>query len=144
MKKKAALTEFNRVKDNRGFSLVELLAAIAILAIVVSPFLHSFITAANTNSRARRVMQATAAAEDIFERLRPLQLGDGIVSLMERGNCRELLINENVTPAGESDRFCTVNDGTGLRFVKNESGVYYFALLDEDVDSTKRQNASRT
>ncbi|MBP5198575.1 MAG: hypothetical protein J6033_05925 [Lachnospiraceae bacterium] len=117
--------------------MVELLAAIAILAIVVSPFLHSFITAANTNSRARRVMQATAAAEDIFERLRPLQLGDGIVSLMERGNCRELLINENVTPAGESDRFCTVNDGTGLRFVKNDSGVYYFALLDEDVDSTK-------
>ncbi|MCR5256333.1 MAG: prepilin-type N-terminal cleavage/methylation domain-containing protein [Acetatifactor sp.] len=125
------------VGDNRGFSLVELLAAIAILAIVVSPFLHSFITAANTNSRARRVMQATAAAEDIFERLRPLQLGDGIVSLMNRGNCRELLINENATPVGGTDRYCTVNDGTGLKFVKNDSGVYYFAILDEEVDSSK-------
>lgn len=56
--------------DNRGFSLVELLVAIVILAIVVVPLLHTFISSARTNSMARRRLRVTTAAQDIMEGLK--------------------------------------------------------------------------
>lgn len=53
--------------NNDGFSLVELLIAIVILAIIVVPLLHSFVTSARTSAKARNTMHATAIAEDVME-----------------------------------------------------------------------------
>ena len=53
--------------NNDGFSLVELLVAIVILAIIVVPLLHSFVTSARTSAKARNTMHATAVAEDVME-----------------------------------------------------------------------------
>lgn len=53
--------------NNGGFSLVELLIAIVILAIIVVPLLHSFVTSARTSAKARNTMHATAIAEDVME-----------------------------------------------------------------------------
>lgn len=57
-------------KDNRGFSLIELLVAITILAVIVVPLLHSFYTAANTNTKAKRVLNATTAGQNWMEKLK--------------------------------------------------------------------------
>lgn len=57
----------NEKLNNEGFSLVELLIAITILAIIVAPLLHSFVSAMNTNAKARRTMNSTQIAEDIME-----------------------------------------------------------------------------
>lgn len=56
-----------RQLNNEGFSLVELLIAIVILSIIVVPLLHSFVTSARTNAKARNTMRATAIAEDVME-----------------------------------------------------------------------------
>lgn len=51
--------EFENIKDEEGVTLVELLAAIAILSIVVTAFLAFFIQAAKTNQTTNKVNEAT-------------------------------------------------------------------------------------
>ncbi len=53
--------------DNRGLSLIEVLVAVMILGIIVTPFLHSFITAANANSDAKQIHKATVVAQSVME-----------------------------------------------------------------------------
>lgn len=56
-----------RKKNNGGFSLIEILLAIAILAIVIGPIIGSFITSAKVNMNARKTMAATNVAQTIME-----------------------------------------------------------------------------
>ena len=67
-------------KDNSsgGFTLVEVLVAVVILAIVVVPLLNSFYTAARANAKAKRLMDATTAAQNVFEELKGEKLEDFI------------------------------------------------------------------
>ncbi len=53
--------------NNKGFSLVELLIATVILAIVVAPLLHTFVTAATTTARSRKMGDATLVSKNISE-----------------------------------------------------------------------------
>jgi prepilin-type N-terminal cleavage/methylation domain-containing protein len=53
--------------NNKGFSLVELMIATVILAIIVAPLLHSFVTAAHTTVKSRQMGDATLASENIAE-----------------------------------------------------------------------------
>ena len=63
-----------RKLDNRGLSLVELLIGITILAIVVVPLIHAFITSAATSNKARNLSSETAAAQNILETYRATTL----------------------------------------------------------------------
>lgn len=56
--------------DNRGFSIVELMVAVAILAIVFTPILNSFTTASVTNSKAQVIQNATSTAEIVMEKVK--------------------------------------------------------------------------
>ena len=56
-------------RDNRGFTLVELIVAIVILAIVFLPLLHAFVTGAYTESKSRQQNNATTAAQGIIENI---------------------------------------------------------------------------
>ena len=53
--------------NNRGFSLVEIIVSIAVLAIVITPLMNSFITAARVNKDARKVTCAADCAQSIME-----------------------------------------------------------------------------
>lgn len=53
--------------DNKGLSLLEVLIAMVVLSIVVVPFMHSFITAANTNADAKKTHKATIVAQSVME-----------------------------------------------------------------------------
>ena len=53
--------------DNSGLSLIEVLVAMIILAIVVTPFLHSFFTTANANTKAKKIHKATTVAQSVLE-----------------------------------------------------------------------------
>lgn len=57
-------------KGNKGFSLLEILVAIAVLAVVITPVLNSFITSASVNKKAREVMAATDVAQSVIEGLK--------------------------------------------------------------------------
>ncbi|WP_423189168.1 type IV pilus modification PilV family protein [Alkalibacterium sp. f15] len=52
-----------------GVTLVELLAAIAILSIIVTSFLAFFIQAANTNKQTNEVNEATFIAQGVMEEI---------------------------------------------------------------------------
>lgn len=62
--------------SSQGFTLVEVLVAITILAIVVVPFLNSIYMAARTNAKAKLLMDATTAAQNVFEELKGEKLED--------------------------------------------------------------------
>ncbi len=66
-------------KNNRGITLVELIIAVAILGIVVTPLLHAFITSARINSKARETLNETIAAENLMEEFNDATVDDLIV-----------------------------------------------------------------
>lgn len=61
-------SRFEKAKnDDRGVTLVEIIVSIAILAIIVLPFLNAFVTATKTNVKAKNEMNATHLATNIME-----------------------------------------------------------------------------
>lgn len=74
-------------RNNRGLTLVELLVGIAILAIVITPLLHTFITGAKTENTSRRYGEATSAAQNLSEQIQAFDM-DAIFNnagLIDRG-----------------------------------------------------------
>lgn len=53
--------------DNNGFTLLEVLIAVLVLAIVVVPLLHSFVSSHRINSKSKQYMRATTLAQDEME-----------------------------------------------------------------------------
>lgn len=60
---------FSNLKNDSGTTLVELLAAIAILSLIVTAFLAFFIQGARTNTRAGDVNEATFIAQEKMEEM---------------------------------------------------------------------------
>ncbi|MGN1187253.1 MAG: Tfp pilus assembly protein FimT/FimU, partial [Lachnospiraceae bacterium] len=54
-------------KQNSGFSLIELLVAIAILAMLTAPLMNSFIMSGKINRNSRRLQNATTVAQSAVE-----------------------------------------------------------------------------
>lgn len=57
-------------KNNSGFSLVELLVAVIILALVTAPFLSSFVTASKTNLKSKKMEVSNEISQEIIERFK--------------------------------------------------------------------------
>lgn len=58
-------------KDNSGFSILEVLIAVVILAIIIVPMLHSFVSSHRMNVKSKQLMRATTLAQnemEIFEK----------------------------------------------------------------------------
>lgn len=62
--------ERRKLNKNAGFSLVELLIAVVILAIIVIPLLNLFLSSHKLNIRSRQTLRATTVAQDIMEGLK--------------------------------------------------------------------------
>ena len=63
-------------RNNSGFTLVELMIAIAILGFIVGPFMHSFVTAARTNAKAQQIQNATMLATNLMEEVKANDMED--------------------------------------------------------------------
>lgn len=63
-------------KNNSGFTLIELLITIVIIGIIATPFLNSFIQAMRINVEARRLQNATLAAQDLAEEFKAETISD--------------------------------------------------------------------
>lgn len=63
-----------RRHPNGGFSLIELLVAVTVLALVVVPLLHTFVTAAATSARSRQLGDATLASQNVAESIEAYDL----------------------------------------------------------------------
>lgn len=58
-----------RKKKNSGFTLVELVVAVALFAIVIGPLFRAFSSSIQANSRARGVLKATSLAQSVLDNL---------------------------------------------------------------------------
>lgn len=72
--------ENHRAKENAGFTLVELLIAVVILAVIAVPLGHAFITSAKTNAKARKIAQATTVAQNAMEEIQASETTDFITN----------------------------------------------------------------
>lgn len=63
-------------KNERGYTLIELIIAIAILAIIAIPLMHGFVTAAKTNAKAREIEQATTVGQNTMEEIKATPIED--------------------------------------------------------------------
>ena len=63
-----------RKLNNKGMSLVEILVAVVILAMVTGPLLHSFVSAARYNQHAKERQRATTAAQSVMEGFKAFDL----------------------------------------------------------------------
>lgn len=70
-----------KAEKNSGYSLIELLVAVVILAIIVTPFLQSFLVSVETNQKAKKVEQATIAGQNIMEELKAAEVEELIESV---------------------------------------------------------------
>ncbi len=131
-------------KNNKGFSLIEIIIAIAILAIIVLPFLNSFVSSARLNERARKQLRATEAARNIMEGLK----GYSIAELAKEFNYDvtdlflipdvmrdasfsyyEVNIGENVMPVATGNGSSRYDAVTGdYVFFKNTEDVYNYFI----------------
>ena len=68
----------NQIKNssNKGFSLVEIIVAIAILAVIVLPLLNAFVTSSKLNVRSKDKLMAVETAKNIMEEMRGYKLNE--------------------------------------------------------------------
>ena len=82
-----------KMKKNSGFTLVELIVAVALFAIVIGPLFQAFSSSIKANSRARSVLKAT-------------QLGTSVMDNVERFSAKGLYdvplddVDEALLPRG--------------------------------------------
>lgn len=62
--------------NNAGMTLIELLVAIAIIAVALVPLLFSFVNVARYNARAREIQQTTGLAHTIMENCKAYSMED--------------------------------------------------------------------
>ena len=70
------MSHSNRRMNNKGMSLVELLIAITILAIITVPLLHAFVSSARINRKAKQTQRLTTMGQDIMEGLKAYSVED--------------------------------------------------------------------
>lgn len=99
--------------NNSGFSLVEVLVAIVILAIISLPVLSTFSNAARINSRARRTENANTAINNIVEEAKTTPLED-----LLKGD-------------GEYDYNLVENNGNPYYIVKTKNDSYFNGVNDQ-------------
>lgn len=120
-----------RKLNNQGMSLLEILVAIIILAIVTGPLLHAMVTSISLNTRAKERQRVITIAQSIMEGMKAYNI-EQICAQFNGGSMR-LVAN-----AGEW-REITDRNGDGIQderfdasgdFVPSPDGVYEFALIN--------------
>lgn len=76
MMKKSDADKHKKKLNNAGFSLVEVLVAMAVLAILSIPVLSSFSNAARINHKARKEENANTVASDIVEQFKSVSMSE--------------------------------------------------------------------
>ncbi len=63
-------------QNRKGLTLVELIVAVAVLAIMITPILHAFYTSAGIETKARKLSEATDASQNIQEVIDSMSVTD--------------------------------------------------------------------
>ena len=122
-------------KHNEGFTLVEMLVSIVILAAIVIPTCTSLVLSYRLNAKAREMMQAQLAVSSAVE------------TLMAKGITDEYVTSLTKVEAEDNTHYYTSTEFPCLRFVLTDDGAYYSVkVMDEEeqvtVDTSVRDKTS--
>ena len=121
-------------KADQGFSLVEVIIALSILAIVSVPLLSSFAQSAKTNAKAREIMNATNLAQNIVEEIK----ADGALTYtgltdIGAGTYVDIPTTDTLIMGGKQ-YYARVSITPSTKLINNES-VFPFQGIDPSVDA---------
>ena len=68
-------------KNNKGFSLIEVIVAVAVFAILIVPLTTQLISAININTRSTKKQYAIEKAEEIMESFKTADLSGSAISI---------------------------------------------------------------
>ncbi len=140
----------NQRRKNKGFSLVEILLAIVILALVLTPVLQIFTTSMSISNRSKRLLGATEVAEMTLEVLnsKPMEGADGIKEVFATSGNRVLLpalgssstfsvVQDNISASTSHEQYvsklnCTMAAGVASRYSRYsvEGEILRFTLIN--------------
>ncbi len=118
-------------KNNAGFTLVELIVAVTVFALMVPTLTSAFIASARINSKGRQQEQAMTIAQNLMEGIKYFGLAD----LAKQVNTDTFKIVSNGSGSGVRSLDGTDNSASydGTAFVPNTNGdSYSFAYTDAD------------
>lgn len=84
MKIREELLVRNTKRNQKGFSLVEILIAITVLSILIIPLLANFVMSSRVNMKAKRILNATTQAQNIMEGISAYGLENTVLQLEDR------------------------------------------------------------
>lgn len=123
--------ERRKLNKNAGFSLLELLIAVVILAIIVIPLLNLFLSSNRLNIKSRQTLRATTLAQDIMEGLKAYDIEE-IKTQFTPGN-DFYVIDDNLIKGAIAEETAMEVDGSG----NPTPGIYYFSLRDVSMQGSK-------
>lgn len=88
-------------KQSKGFTLIEVIISMAMLAIIVVPLLNYFVTSAQYNARAKTKQNATVLAQSIIEKSKDKSLEDIAKSFQTTVNGSALSNSFNLVDASQ-------------------------------------------
>lgn len=135
-------------KNNKGLSLVELLVAITILAIIVAPLLRLFVLSARINLKSKTNLNAVTIAENVMEGVKANSIEDLVYKFNYPAGHFDIINNDNLEASseivqlrnsgssysvimpGDADANITSSDGGMTYEFDKGSGKYYFCVKD--------------
>ncbi|MBP3475585.1 MAG: prepilin-type N-terminal cleavage/methylation domain-containing protein [Lachnospiraceae bacterium] len=121
-----------KLNKNAGFSLVELLIAITILAIIVIPLLNVFLTSNKLNIKSRQTLRATTMAQDIMEGLKAYNI-DELKEQFKNPSEGFYVIDDSIIKGEIKEEFSLEVDEHGDPC----EGLYYFSLSKVTLQGTE-------
>lgn len=137
MKQKGKDQQLNK---NAGFSLLELLIAVTILAIITIPMLHMFVTSARINGKSRITLRATVLAQDIVEGLKAYhieEIQDQFNGVEDFEMLNRSVIEGDCTYTEDVQREKDENGEDPTDPSKAKPGRYYFVLRNAKLENSK-------
>ena len=144
-RKEETAVVMRKKKRNRGFTLVEVLVAAAILSLVVTPILSSFVSIARVNAKSRRKLSATTIANGVMEAVKNVELAqvakecafqsEGFTIIPGFTGTATEVSTGTTTAKAAADRTVTKNNGKYVFKVSTDE-YYTFTFTDIAMDST--------
>ena len=128
------MTGADRRKLNKdaGFSLVELLIAVIILAIIVIPLMNLFVSSNRINIKSRKTLRATTVAQDIMEGLKAYNIKEIKEQFADPAN-GFYVIDSTLIKGGVAEETSLEVDPSG----NPASGFYVFSMKDVTMQGSK-------
>lgn len=129
------MTAADRRKLNKdaGFSLLELLIAVIILAIIVIPLMNLFLTSNRLNIKSRQTLRATTAAQDIMEGLKAYNIEELKAQFADPPESDFYVIDSRLIKNGVKEETALEVDGSG----NPAPGLYVFSMRELTLQGSK-------